>query len=116
MSEIVLVSAKSCHSEMLWEWRNDHTTRQMSKNTEKVSWEQHSCWYEKVLLNNYRKLYIGEEVGIPVGVVRFDKCVNEEYVYEVSINLSPASRRKTMNLVINFLYLVDLFLLRMSRE
>ena len=94
MSEIVLVSAKSCHSEMLWEWRNDHTTRQMSKNTEKVSWEQHSCWYEKVLLNNYRKLYIGEEVGIPVGVVRFDKCVNEEYVYEVSINLSPASRRK----------------------
>ncbi len=94
MSEIVIVTAKICHSEMLWEWRNDPITRQMSNNTQKISWEEHSCWYGKVLLDKSRKLYLGEERGSPIGVVRFDKCDNEEYVYEVIINISPASRGK----------------------
>jgi len=94
MSEIVLVSAEICHSEMIWEWRNDPITRKMFVNSEKVSWEEHTSWYEKVLLDKCRKLYVGEEGGIPIGVVRFDKCDDEEYVYEVSINISPTSRRK----------------------
>ena len=94
MIDIVIVTAKDVHSEMLWEWRNDPITREMSNNNEKISWEDHSCWYEKVLLDNSRKLYLGEERGIPIGVVRFDKCDNEEYVYEVSINISPESRGK----------------------
>ena len=41
-----------------------------------------------------QKLYVGEEEGIPIGVVRFDKCDDEDYVYEVSINISPARRKK----------------------
>ena len=94
MSEIVLVSAEICHSEMIWEWRNDPITRKMFINGEKVSWEEHSSWYKKVLLDNCRKLYIGEESGIPIGVVRFDKDYNKKYTYEVSINISPTSRRK----------------------
>jgi len=94
MSEIVLVSAEICHSEMIWEWRNDSITRKMFVNSEKVSWERHTSWYKKVLLDKCRKLYLGEEGGIPIGLVRFDKCENEEYVYEVSINISPASRKK----------------------
>ena len=94
MSEIVLVSAEICHSEMIWEWRNDPITRKMFVNSEKVSWERHTSWYKKVLLDKCRKLYLGEEGGIPIGLVRFDKCEKEEYVYEVSINISPASRKK----------------------
>ena len=94
MSEIVLVSAEICHSEIIWEWRNDPITRKMFVNGEKISWEEHCSWYEKVLLDNCRKLYLGEEGGIPIGLVRFDKYDNEEYVFEVSINISPASRRK----------------------
>ena len=94
MSEIVLVSAEICHSEMIWEWRNDPTTRKMFVNGEKVSWEEHSSWYKKTLLDNCKKLYLGEEGGNPIGIVRFDKCDYEEYVFNVSINMSPASRRK----------------------
>ena len=94
MGEIVLVSAEICHSEMIWKWRNDPITRKMFVNSEKVSWERHTSWYKKVLLDKCRKLYLGEEGGIPVGLVRFDKCENEGYVYEVSINISPASRKK----------------------
>ncbi len=94
MNQIVLVSAKSCHSETIWEWRNDPITRKMSVNSEKVSWEEHTSWYEKVLLDKGKKLYVGEEEGIPIGVIRFDKCFDEEYVYQVSINISPAHRQK----------------------
>ena len=94
MNQIVIVSAKSCHSETIWEWRNDPITRKMSVNSKKVSWEEHTSWYEKILLDKCRKLYVGEEEGIPIGVVRFDKCDDDEYVYEVSINISPAYRKK----------------------
>ena len=94
MSEIVLVSAEICHSEMIWEWRNDPITRKMSVNSEKVSWEEHTSWYEKVLLDKCRKIYLGVESGIPIGVVRFDKSDNENYVYEVSITISPENRGK----------------------
>ena len=94
MNQIVIVSAKSCHSETIWEWRNDPITRKMSINSEKVSWEEHTSWYEKILLDKCMKLYVGEEEGIPIGVVRFDKCDDDEYVYEVSINISPAYRKK----------------------
>ena len=66
----------------------------MFVNVEKVTWKEHSCWHEKVLLDNCRKLYLGEEGGIPIGIVRFDKCDNKEYVFDVSINISPASRGK----------------------
>ena len=94
MNQIVLVSAKSFHSEMIWEWRNDSITRKMSVNSEKVSWEEHTSWYEKILLDEFRKLYVREEEGNPIGVVRFDKCDDDEYVYEVSINISPTRRKK----------------------
>ena len=80
---------------MIWDWRNDPITRKMSVNSEKVSWEEHTSWYEKVLLDKFRRLYVGEEEGIPIGVVRFDKCDDEEYVYEFSINISPARRKKS---------------------
>tara|TARA_B100000212_G_C27215528_1_gene464900 strand:- start:312 stop:776 length:465 start_codon:yes stop_codon:yes gene_type:complete len=94
MSDIVILTVKDVHSEMIWEWRNDPITRQMFINSEKVSWEEHSSWFEKVLLDTCTKLYVGEARGIPVGVLRFDKCESEKYVYEVSINISPASRGK----------------------
>ena len=94
MCEIVLITAKSCHSKMLWNWRNDPITRQMSNNTEKVTWANHSSWYKKVLLNNSSKLYIGEERGNYFGVIRFDKCDNEskndnvlELIFSVSKDL-----------------------------
>ena len=94
MGEIVLVSAESCHSEIIWKWRNEFTSRKMSVNSEKISFKEHSSWYKKILLDDFRKLYVGEKDEIPIGIVRFEKSDQEEYVYEVSINISPASRGK----------------------
>tara|TARA_Y100001968_G_C19451332_1_gene768866 strand:- start:5575 stop:6042 length:468 start_codon:yes stop_codon:yes gene_type:complete len=94
MNQIALVKARHDHSEIIWTWRNDPMTRKMSINEEKVSWEQHSSWYKKVLLDKNRKLYVGELKDIPVGMVRFDKSDNEEFIYEVSITIAPYFRGK----------------------
>ena len=94
LNEVVLVSAEICHSEMIWKMRNDPITRKMSVNGKEVSWEEHSSWYKKVLLDTCTKLYVGEEGGIPIGVVRFDKYYKKKNSYKVSINISPESRRK----------------------
>ena len=78
---------------MIWEWRNEPITRKIFINGEKITWIKHSSWYEKVLLDNCIKLYIGKKCGIPIGVIRFDKYHKKKYTHEVSINISPTSRR-----------------------
>ena len=94
MVDFLILKARKCHSEKIWEWRNDPITRKMFINGDKISWEDHSSWYEKLLLDNCKKLYVGERKGIPLGVVRFDKYEINNYIYEVSINISPDFRGK----------------------
>ncbi len=94
MENIVILKAKDIHSGMIWKWRNDPMTSKMSFSDEKISWEEHSYWYKKILLDNSTKLYVGEYRWIPVGVVRFDECDNEKYYYKVNINISPEHRGK----------------------
>ena len=64
---------------MLWNWRNDPITRQIPIILKKKL-GQITLLGIKVLLNN--SSIIGEERGNYFGVIRFDKCDNEEYVYE----------------------------------
>ena len=80
MNDIVFVFAKDVHSEMMWEWRNDPIARQMCNNTEKISWEDHSSWYEKVLLDKCRKLYLAEESGIPITVIGLINLISTENI------------------------------------
>jgi L-amino acid N-acyltransferase YncA len=94
MKEISIKSATHEHSKAIWEWRNDETTRAMSLNQDLVSWENHQSWYERVLINKDRHLYVGYTEGILLGMVRFDKHENQEQTYEVSINLDPQQRGK----------------------
>lgn len=94
MNEILIRLATKEHSKVIWEWRNDATTRAMSLNQDLVSWENHQSWYERVLINNNRHLYVGYTDNILFGMVRFDKCENQDHTYEVSINLDPQQRSK----------------------
>ena len=94
MTNLVLVAAGKVHAKFIWNWRNDPLTRQMFFNGEKISWKEHSSWYENALSDDSMKLYVGEEKNIPVGMVRFDKCDKEKSIFEVSINISPENRGK----------------------
>ena len=94
MNDVSIKSATEEHSKAIWEWRNDATTRAMSLNQDLVSWENHQSWYERVLTNSNRHLYVGYKDSIFFGMVRFDKCENKDHAYEVSINLDPQQRGK----------------------
>ena len=81
----------------IWEWRNDELTKKMSITTDDVSWETHSSWYEKSLVNPNRYLYLGFLNGNEkIGICRFDVDVITN-IAEVSINLNPKYRSKKLS-------------------
>ncbi len=54
----------------IFEWANEEETRANSFHTEKISWEDHSAWYQKVLQSDDVTLYIAMDFMKPVGQVR----------------------------------------------
>ena len=84
-------------SKDIWEWRNDEQTKQMSISGSSVSWETHSSWYERSLVNPNRYLYLGFMNGNEkIGMCRFDVDVKTN-IAEVSINLNPQHRNKKLS-------------------
>ena len=84
----------------IYSWRNDPLSLQMFKKSSIVTLEEHKKWFEYVLADQFRKIYIGLIDGLKVGMCRFD--LDEKMVSaEVSINLNPAMRGR--NISKNFL-------------
>ena len=79
----------------VFEWRNDDLTRQMSRSSNVVHWEDHLRWYENSLANEDRLLLIceskGEVKNCKLGIVRFE-FIDGASKAEISINLSPSKR------------------------
>jgi L-amino acid N-acyltransferase YncA len=94
---ITILRATDNDSKDIWEWRNDELTKQMSITTDSVSWETHSSWYQKSLVNPNRYLYIGFlNDSEKIGMCRFDLDSNTN-IAEVSINLNPQHRSKKLS-------------------
>ncbi|MSR70992.1 N-acetyltransferase [Candidatus Kaiserbacteria bacterium] len=74
---------------VLLEWRNDPLTRENSRTTDEVLWEDHRGWIERSLTNPDRKLYIALHGGVPVGTVRADF---HDGRHELSWTASPGAR------------------------
>ncbi len=77
--------------ELLFIWRNDPFTREMSHTTTEITRDDHNSWFEKTLNDPARKIYIAEEFGKAVGTVRTElkngKCL-------LSWTVSPQARGK----------------------
>jgi UDP-2,4-diacetamido-2,4,6-trideoxy-beta-L-altropyranose hydrolase len=67
-----------------------------SRNTDPISADAHGVWFQAVLENPDRYLYIGELDGQPIGQVRFDPVDSQhlDSIFEVSISLDPDMRGK----------------------
>lgn len=76
-------------ADLLLSWRNDPETRKFSHSTGEVLRDEHLTWLTKTIDNPQRKLYVAEEVGIPVGSVRADFS---EGVWEISWSTGPSAR------------------------
>jgi len=89
-------------AKLLLAWRNDPLTREASRNSGEVPWENHVAWLEKSLLMSERKLYIAEEAGVPVGTVRADRLANG--VQELSWTIAPEARGRGLAKEMVFLF------------
>ncbi len=95
--ELTIRLAVSADSRNVWAWRNDPLTRSNSTDQTEVTWDSHIFWFEGLLKDPDRKLYIGitTKSDDQIGMVRFDRSEDGGYS-EVSINLNPAWRGKGM--------------------
>jgi RimJ/RimL family protein N-acetyltransferase len=71
-------------------WRNDPVTRSHARETEVIDEASHLAWFARTLADSRRLLFIGEEEGGKVGMVRFDQKADGGW--EISINVAPAMR------------------------
>jgi L-amino acid N-acyltransferase YncA len=81
-------------AERLWSWRNDPDTRRASHNTDAVTLDQHTRWFEHSLSQNDSIMLILELQGEAIGTVRFDK--RRDAYLEVIINIAPQARAKKL--------------------
>jgi UDP-2,4-diacetamido-2,4,6-trideoxy-beta-L-altropyranose hydrolase len=70
----------------IYEWRNASDVRRYSHNSEIISFDQHKKWFENVLEDSGRYIFIGCLDGDEIGVLRFDVLGEQA---EVSIYLAP---------------------------
>ncbi|MFD9899667.1 GNAT family N-acetyltransferase [Mesorhizobium sp. NPDC059025] len=68
---------------LLFDWRNEPLTRAMSVNAEPVTWEAHLKWLSARLARPDPGLYICEEDGNALGMVRVD---DDQISYSVDMN------------------------------
>ena len=69
---IVLRDAEKEDAKLLFELRNDSEVCKNSINDKKISWNDHLNWYEKVLIDKYKKIYLFFCDNSFVGQVRID--------------------------------------------
>lgn len=73
-------------SKLLFAWRNHPSIREISTHSDPILWESHQQWFNKVMADANRPLYIAEQAGSEVGVIRFDI---DDTQAEVSLYLAP---------------------------
>lgn len=74
---------------LLFEWRNDPSTRTQMHSTGDFDFPSHLAWLERTLSNPARKLYVAEVEGCPVGTVRADAA---DGITELSWTVAPQAR------------------------
>lgn len=91
-------SATLNDSKDIFTWRNDVQTRQMSHNSDVLTWDEHSRWFEATLASENRRLLvcIERKTNSKVGIVRLDIGTDSA---EISINLAPNMRGKGLGKV-----------------
>lgn len=94
MCNLKIIKASNKHSRKIWTWRNDPLSSEMSKMQNKISFEDHSFWFKNILLDETKKIYVGEELNVPLGVIRFEQSINDSKAYNISINVAPVIRGK----------------------
>ncbi|GAB3630721.1 hypothetical protein GCM10027421_00740 [Microbacterium shaanxiense] len=76
----------------LFDWRNDESTRQNSRSSEALVWDDHVAWLARCLADPERRLSVVSQGPDDIGTVRWDRRADHDW--EISITLAPQSRGK----------------------
>lgn len=82
--------AGAADAQILFDWRNDETTRGNSRTHGPLRWEDHRSWLDRVLADEDRQLLIIEQDESPVATVRWDRRAGTDW--EVSLTVAPEQR------------------------
>lgn len=82
----------------LLEWRNAPEVRAASRHTEEIDLATHLRWLGKALADPGRKIFIAEQGGAPVGMIRADRM--EDGIWELSWLVAPDFRQKGLGKVL----------------
>lgn len=86
---MILRAATPADARVLYEWRNDPSTRQGMHSTAQFDYASHCAWLTRSLNIETRRIYIAEVDGTPVGTVRTDLVGG---MTEFSWTISPEHR------------------------
>jgi len=84
--KITMAPATKDHCKMIYDWRNHPTTRQYSGDTNEITFENHSKWFDTKLQDPKSLIFIAQVDNTEIGVIRFDHGENGLIV---SLYLSP---------------------------
>jgi len=91
-SKIRLRPAAPEHCELVFGWRNLPEIVDLSSSRRQVSASEHREWYKSVLIDQNKPMFLIEESGSPVGLIRFE--VNNSNEAEISVYLIPGKTGK----------------------
>ncbi len=83
--------AKDSDAKSLFDWRNNPNIRAASEQTKPLIWEDHIKWLTHTLQSDTQHVFIGEQDGLPIGMVRFSV---EHHQALVSIALALGRRKR----------------------
>jgi RimJ/RimL family protein N-acetyltransferase len=70
---LALRPASPADAELLWEWRNEKSTRLNSFDEAPIPWSSHVAWLERKLASRECRIWILQDDGHPVGQIRFER-------------------------------------------
>lgn len=84
---VIIKDVNKKDSDFAYECRNDDEARKYARTMHKITFKEHSAWFDRMLSEDF---YLGEINNIRVGVIRF----TSESPPEIAIHLHPTMRRK----------------------
>ena len=97
MALIIIKKATDEYSKDIWKWRNNTITREMSKESAFITWDNHKKWFSKTIKDPNTFFYIGQVRNITIGSIRFVKDKKSTDNYYININISPEHRGKGLS-------------------
>lgn len=86
-----LRKAEAADVKLLFDWANDIQTRKNSFHSESIGWEEHETWFQSILQNPKRQIYIYCDSKLPMGQARID-ISDDDHEAEVSYSIAREYR------------------------